>query len=65
MVSGAFLRLLHDTKLIVSLDLFDNMFELADVLTFKMRSISPTMWPVFEMTYKLFKSDAVDFLDGV
>ncbi|KAJ3557178.1 hypothetical protein NM688_g1613 [Phlebia brevispora] len=45
------------------LDLFDNMFELADVLTFKMRAISPTMWPVFELTYKLFKSDAVDFLD--
>lgn len=40
------------------------MFELADVLTFKMRAIAPSMWPVFELTYKLFKSDAVDFLDG-
>ena len=22
------------------------------------------MWPVFELTYKLFKSEAVDFLEG-
>ncbi len=51
-------------RLTLYVDLFDNMFELADVLTFKMRAISPTMWPVFELTYKLFKSDAVDFLDG-
>lgn len=47
------------------LDLFDNMYDLVDALTFKLRSISPNMWPVFELTYKLFKSDAVDFLDGV
>ena len=46
------------------LDLFDNMYDLVDALTFKLRSISPNMWPVFELTYKLFKSDAVDFLDG-
>lgn len=46
------------------LDLFDNMYDLVDSLTFKLRSISPSMWPVFELTYKLFKSDAVDFLDG-
>ncbi|KAI0263933.1 ARM repeat-containing protein [Gloeopeniophorella convolvens] len=45
------------------LDLFDNMYELVDSLTFKSRSISPNMWPVFELTYKLFHSDAVDFLD--
>ncbi|KAG6898392.1 hypothetical protein C0992_004102 [Termitomyces sp. T32_za158] len=45
------------------LDLFDNMYELVDSLTFKLRSISPNMWPIFEQTYKLFKSDAIDFLD--
>ncbi|KAF7298645.1 Importin N-terminal domain-containing protein [Mycena indigotica] len=44
------------------LDLFDNMYELVDSLTFKLRSISPNLWPVFELTYNLFKSDAVDFL---
>ncbi len=46
------------------LDLFDNMYDLVDALTYKLRSISPNMWPIFELTYKLFKSDAVDFLDG-
>ncbi|KAI0632293.1 ARM repeat-containing protein [Trametes polyzona] len=45
------------------LDLLDNMYELVDALTYKLRSISPNMWPVFELTYKLFKADAVDFLD--
>lgn len=45
-------------------DLFDNMYDLVDSLTFKMRNISPNMWPVFELTYKMFKSDAIDFLDG-
>ena len=50
-----------DTRL---LDLFDNMYELVDSLTFKLASIAPNMWPVFELTYGLFKSDAIDFLDG-
>jgi hypothetical protein len=45
------------------LDLYDQMYDLVDNLTFKLRRISPTMWPVFELTYKLFKSDAIDFLD--
>ncbi|KAI0769096.1 ARM repeat-containing protein [Trametes elegans] len=45
------------------LDLLDNMYDLVDALTYKLRSIAPNMWPVFELTYKLFKSDAVDFLD--
>ncbi|KAG6900147.1 hypothetical protein C0993_002296 [Termitomyces sp. T159_Od127] len=45
------------------LDLFDNMYELVDSLTFRLRSIAPNMWPIFEQTYKLFKSDAIDFLD--
>ncbi|KAI0337442.1 ARM repeat-containing protein [Trametopsis cervina] len=45
------------------LDLFDNMYELVDSLTFKLRNVSNSMWPIYELTYKLFKSDAVDFLD--
>ncbi|KAL4253351.1 Armadillo-like helical [Pleurotus pulmonarius] len=45
------------------LDLFDNTFDLVDSLTFKSRAISPNMWPIFEETYKLFKAEAVDFLD--
>jgi hypothetical protein len=46
------------------LDLFDNMYELVDSLTYKLRSISAQMWPVFELTYRLFKHEAVDFLEG-
>jgi hypothetical protein len=45
-------------------DLFDNMYDLVDALTFKLHTVSPSMWPVFELTYKLFKADAIDFLDG-
>jgi hypothetical protein len=45
-------------------DLFDNMYDLVDSLTFKSRTISPNMWRVFELTYELFRSDAIDFLDG-
>ena len=40
------------------------MYELVDSLTFKLRSIAPSMWPVFELTYTLFKREAVDFLEG-
>lgn len=40
------------------------MYDLVDSLTFRMRAISPSMWPVLEHTYTLFKSEAVDFLDG-
>jgi hypothetical protein len=46
-------------------DLFDNVYDLVDSLTFNLRSISPQMWPIFEKTYELFKSDAIDFLDGI
>lgn len=46
------------------LDLFDHMYDLADSLTFTMRSISPNMWPVYELSYDLFKKDAHDFLEG-
>ncbi|THH06885.1 hypothetical protein EW145_g3782 [Phellinidium pouzarii] len=45
------------------IDLFDNMYDLVDALTFNMRRISPAMWQVFELTYKLFKTDAIDFLE--
>lgn len=40
------------------------MYDLIDNLTFKLQRIAPNMWPIFEITYKLFKADAVDFLEG-
>lgn len=45
-------------------DLFDNVYDLVDSLTFKLRRISPNMWRVYELTYALFKAEAVDFLEG-
>ena len=46
------------------IDLFDNVYDLVDALTFNMRRVSPAMWRVFELTHTLFKSDAINFLDG-
>lgn len=40
------------------------MYDLVDSLTFKSRNISPNMWRVYELTYELFRTDAIDFLDG-
>jgi hypothetical protein len=40
------------------------MYDLVDDLTFKLRNIAPALWPVFELTYNLLKSDGIDFLDG-
>lgn len=40
------------------------MYDLVDMLTYKLQTISPSTWPVFELTYKLFKHDAIDFLQG-
>ncbi|KAF5392677.1 hypothetical protein D9757_000915 [Collybiopsis confluens] len=54
-----------DLRLLSFSYLFDNMYDLVDTLTFRTRSVSPNMWPVFELTYRLFKNDAVDFLEGV
>ena len=46
------------------LDLFDSVYDLVDIITFSLRQISQPMWHVFELTYKLFKTDAIDFLEG-
>ena len=51
-------------KMDIVLDMLDTVYELVDSLTYKLRRISPGMWPVFEATYRLFKSDAIDFLEG-
>ncbi|KAF8510510.1 ARM repeat-containing protein [Hysterangium stoloniferum] len=47
----------------VALDLLTNAYDLVDSLTFNLRRIAPCMWPIFEISYKLFKSDAIDFLE--
>ena len=64
MVNSLFFDLLLGTKDIV-IDLFDYVYELSDSLTFHSRAIAPSMWRVFELTYSAFKTDAVDFLEGL
>jgi len=49
---------------ILSPELYDSVWELADTLTFRARAIVPEMWPVYQKTYELFKSSAVDYLEG-
>ncbi|EJD50497.1 ARM repeat-containing protein [Auricularia subglabra TFB-10046 SS5] len=46
-----------------AIELYDNMFDLVDGLTFTLRIIQPSLWPVFELTYQRFKTNAADFLD--
>ncbi|KAG2009602.1 importin alpha re-exporter, variant 3 [Coprinopsis cinerea AmutBmut pab1-1] len=45
------------------IDLFDNVYELIDSLTYHLKAISPNMWRVFELTYSVFKNEALDFLE--
>ncbi|KAG8804908.1 hypothetical protein FRC17_005833 [Serendipita sp. 399] len=45
------------------IDVLDHALDLVDSLTYNMKGISPDMWPIFEQMYKLFKNNAVDFLD--
>ncbi|KAF9008552.1 hypothetical protein BDZ89DRAFT_1144138 [Hymenopellis radicata] len=53
------------------LDLFDSMYDLVDSPTFKLRSVPPPMWRIFELTWEAFCGDttgagaryAVDYLE--
>lgn len=47
-----------------STELYDEVFEILDSLTFFQKRINPIMWPVFEATYHTFKSDAADYVHG-
>lgn len=40
------------------------MYKVAATLAYKPKATSASMWPIFELTYKLFKHKAVDFLEG-
>ncbi|KZV95467.1 ARM repeat-containing protein [Exidia glandulosa HHB12029] len=46
-----------------AVELYDNMYEIVDGLTFNLRVITPSLWPVFELTYQRYKTNAADFLD--
>ena len=45
-----------------TLDLYDECFQLTDVLTYYQKRISPAMWDIFVLMYKSFKSSGVDYL---
>ncbi|KAK4053547.1 Nonsense-mediated mRNA decay protein 5 [Microbotryomycetes sp. JL201] len=43
-------------------ELYDEVFEILDSLTFFQKKINPIMWPIFEATYATFMSDAMDYV---
>ncbi|WFD08591.1 Nonsense-mediated mRNA decay protein 5 [Malassezia vespertilionis] len=45
-----------------TIDLFDDCFQLTDVLTYYQKRISPAMWNVFALMYKSFKGIGIDYL---
>jgi hypothetical protein len=47
-----------------SAELLDSVYELVDNITYKLRVIPPNLWPIFELTYKLFKTDSISWLEG-
>ena len=47
------------------LDLLSEVFEIIDSCTFSTQSISPTMWSLFPLLYKVFKEYAIDYMEGL
>ncbi|WFD45065.1 Nonsense-mediated mRNA decay protein 5 [Malassezia psittaci] len=45
-----------------SIDLYDDCFQLTDVLTYYQKRISPEMWNIFVLMYKSFKGSGIDYL---
>lgn len=45
-----------------TIDLYDDCFQLTDVLTYYQKRISPGMWDIFTLMYKSFKSSGMDYL---
>ena len=57
-------KIARDPTNIIVLDLFDNVYELIDSTTFKLRRISPNLWQIFELTYKALKTHAINWIEG-
>lgn len=45
-----------------TIDLYDDCFQLTDVLTYYQKKVSPGMWRIFELMYRSFKSSGIDYL---
>ena len=45
------------------IDLYAEAFEIIDACTFSAKTISPSMWKLFEQLYATFKSSGMDYMD--
>ncbi|ORX79697.1 ARM repeat-containing protein [Basidiobolus meristosporus CBS 931.73] len=45
------------------IDLYDEIFEIIDCCTFSSKTVSPTMWGVFDLIYHSFKDSGIDFME--
>lgn len=45
-----------------TIDLYDDCFQLTDILTYYQKRISPGMWGIFALMYKSFKGSGIDYL---
>ncbi|WFD32761.1 Nonsense-mediated mRNA decay protein 5 [Malassezia sp. CBS 17886] len=45
-----------------TIDLYDDCFQLTDVLTYYQKRISPGMWNIFTLMHKSFKGAGIDYL---
>ncbi|KAI8976256.1 armadillo-type protein [Pilobolus umbonatus] len=44
-------------------DLYDDVFEIIDSCTFSSKQVSPTMWSVFELIYKVFMDTGIHYME--
>ncbi|SCV67913.1 BQ2448_5524 [Microbotryum intermedium] len=44
------------------IDLYDEVYDILDSLTFSQKKISPCLWPIFVATYNTFKAGSVEFV---
>lgn len=49
---------------LIDLELYNEVFEIIDSCTFSAKSISPTMWMVFELIHETFKDRAEVYVEG-
>lgn len=46
-------------------DLYDDVFELLDTITYQLKQITPGMWSLFETVHKIVKGQGVDFIEEI
>ncbi|KAI8394007.1 armadillo-type protein [Radiomyces spectabilis] len=45
------------------IDLYDEIFEIIDSCTFSAKRVTPTMWSVFPLIYRAFKTSGIDYIE--